>query len=147
MFNSFFFQAPLGRHVCNNVSSPKLKSRRDDMFFGSKFIFWFPDLTTFQKLSNLYTKPNYKVPWWRYVCSNKTTLHTSYTDLLPHLLENGTDIRYIQSFLGYSSIKTTMIYTHLGKTAVDKIQSPLDRLVQNEKIRKLNNVMFFWLFS
>ena len=46
-----------------------------------------------------------------------------------HLLENGTDIRYIQQFLGHSSIKTTTVYTHLTKTAVDRIQSPLDRMV------------------
>ena len=36
-----------------------------------------------------------------------------------------------------------MIYTLLGKSAVDKIQSPLDRLVQSEKIRKLCNMYIF----
>ena len=46
-----------------------------------------------------------------------------------HLLENGTDIRYIQQFLGHASIKTTTIYTHLSSKIVDKIQSPLDQLV------------------
>ena len=46
-----------------------------------------------------------------------------------HLLENGTDIRYIQQFLGHASIKTTTIYTHLSSKKVDKIQSPLDPLV------------------
>jgi len=50
-------------------------------------------------------------------------------------LENGTDIRYIHHFLGHSSIKTTLIYTHLTKGAVDKIQSSLDRMV-DENIKK-----------
>ena len=63
----------------------------------------------------------------------KAAPHTLRHNFATHLLENGTDIRFIQVFLGHSSIKTTMLYTHLGKTAVDKIQSPLDRLVQNEK--------------
>ena len=56
-----------------------------------------------------------------------------------HLLENGTDIRYIQQFLGHSSIKTTTIYTHLTKTAVDKIQSPLDRMVDINSKKKLED--------
>lgn len=40
-----------------------------------------------------------------------------------HLLENGTDIRYIQQLLGHNSIKTTEIYRHIIDT---KIRSPLD---------------------
>jgi site-specific recombinase XerD len=52
-------------------------------------------------------------------------------------LENGTDIRYIQQFLGHSSIKTTQIYTHLTKSAVDKIKSPLDIMVDENHKKKL----------
>ncbi|MDE0772983.1 MAG: tyrosine-type recombinase/integrase [Salibacteraceae bacterium] len=43
-----------------------------------------------------------------------------------HLLENGTNIRYIQALLGHSSTKTTEIYTHVATNNIQAIKSPLD---------------------
>jgi site-specific recombinase XerD len=45
-----------------------------------------------------------------------------------HLLENGTDISYIQQLLGHSDIKTTMIYAKVAQKNLKNVKSPLDKL-------------------
>jgi site-specific recombinase XerD len=55
----------------------------------------------------------------------KATLRHSYAT---HLLQSGTDLRYIQEILGHTSPKTTMLYTHVAANDLKKIRSPFDEL-------------------
>ena len=54
------------------------------------------------------------------------TLHTLRHSFATHLLEQGIGIAHIQKLLGHSNISTTLIYTHIAKDAIQKINSPLD---------------------
>lgn len=63
-----------------------------------------------------------------------TSFHSLRHSYATHLLEAGTDIKYIQALLGHNDIKTTLKYTHVSKRELGKIESPLDKMFRENKV-------------
>ena len=58
----------------------------------------------------------------------EVSIHSLRHTFATHLLEDGTDIRYIQALLGHSNTRTTERYTRIAKGRVLNIKSPLDSI-------------------
>ena len=69
--------------------------------------------------------------WVEFFKSNikkPVSLHWLRLSYATHLLETGTDLKYIQEILGHGSSRTTEIYTHVSNLSIQKITSPFDSL-------------------
>jgi site-specific recombinase XerD len=60
--------------------------------------------------------------------TKEISIHGRRHTFAAHLLESGTDIRYIQTLLGHANLRTTELYPHVARSRVLNIKSPLDTL-------------------
>lgn len=85
----------------------------------------YPTRTVQQIFNNAKTKAGIK---------KEVGVHSLRHSFATHLLDKGTDIRYIKDLLGHFDIKTTERYLHVSKRNLVNISSPLDDLMKKESI-------------
>ena len=93
---------------------------------SSKWLF--PGSSSEKQLSIRTTQRIFKIALKKAKIRKDASIHSLRHSFSTHLLESGTDIRYIQELLGHSSIRTTERYTHVTNHTITNILSPLDTI-------------------
>jgi site-specific recombinase XerD len=136
----FYYEQVLGREKeIFNLHRPRKEHKLPSVLSEEEIILIFRKEYLFErqdqeKYSTRIVQNIFKKALFKSGIKKNATVHTLRHSFATHLLERGTDLRYIQELLGHSSSKTTEIYTHITKKGLDKIVSPLDNLTNLEKL-------------
>jgi site-specific recombinase XerD len=126
---SIFIQAGKGRKDRYTLLSDRAAQFIQDYYTLYSIEDWlFPGLSPKQHLSIRSAQKIFDKALAKALIEKQVSIHGLRHAFATHLLENGTDIRYIQELLGHASIRTTERYTHVARRHILKIQSPLDNL-------------------
>lgn len=109
--------------------SPKILEMLREYYLGCKPKIWlFEGQNAGEKYSEQSLQSVLKQALQKTGITKPVTLHWLRHSYATHLLESGTDLRYIQELLGHNSSKTTEIYTHVSTKSLQQIKSPFDDL-------------------
>lgn len=106
------------------VFSEKLKTDFQNLIAGKKnndFIF---ESNRGGKLTTTSLQKVFKKALSKAKIKKPATFHSLRHSFATHLLENGTDVRYVQELLGHANIRTTQIYTQVTNPKLKNIKSP-----------------------
>jgi len=109
--------------------SPKILEMLREYYVAYKPAFWlFEGQNKGQQYDGQSLQSVIKLAVAKAEIKKPVTLHWLRHSYATHLLESGTDLRYIQELLGHNSSKTTEIYTHVSTKNLQQIRSPFDDL-------------------
>jgi site-specific recombinase XerD len=90
----------------------------------------FPSRRAGQPICPTGTQKAFKEALYKTGIKKKASVHTLRHSFATHLLEEGTEIPYIQNLLGHSDPRTTSIYLHVARKKLSKVVSPIDLIGQ-----------------